>query len=910
MSLSEANTREKSIDPALQKAGWNLTNPDQVKIEIPVDGYDAAPWNGVTDYCLYQPNGEVIAVVEAKRQSRDPQIAQAQVEHYVTEIEKHQSFRPFAFLTNGVEVYFWDVGNSAKRQVAGFFSPADLENLLYLRQNKIPLIEVPINSQIAGRAYQQEAIRRVCEAFDQGKRRALLIMATGTGKTRTTMAIIDLFLRANQTRKVLFVADRDNLVDQALTDGFKPYIPNEPCDRIFTHNIDKTKRLYTVTLQTLGRCYQQFTPAFFDLIIFDEAHRSIFNRFQEVMEYFDARMIGLTATPATFVDRNTFNTFHCFDGTPTFVYDFTTAVNEKYLVNFSLYGAQTRFQRQGIQGANLSEEDRNALIEQGIDPDDLDYSGTELERTVSNRDTLRKQWEEILEKCHKDESGQLPAKTIIFALTQPHALRLCTVFEEMYPQYSDLVRVITHETEYKGKLTGKFKNEDMPRIAISVDMLDTGVDVPEIMNLVFMKPVHSQIKLWQMIGRGTRSQEACRRLELLPNRTKQEFLIIDFWENEFEAQPQAAVAQTIPVLQRIFNTRLDLLELYLGEQESPDCQAVIASLRSQIAEIPSDAFTVKKQWADIEPAWTDSFWMYITPDKLKFLRLKVAPLLRFVPGVDVAAATFTSKVERLKLEIQTDGAKPDTLQSIADDVSRLPDFVHQDSQRQASSRLCLSSNLRTATVTQLNQVIASLADQMKNRRQRPSVFLELDLPDFVETRGFITVGEGGEQVYVEEYKKRVEGKITKIVENHPTVAAIRQGEAVTDWQLVELERTLRQGLGGGNTQLSESNIRKAYGLKVGSLLAFLRYLLELDAIPDYEEVVKRQFEEYIAQHQYNATQINFLRAVQSVFLQNRRLDVADLYEGALARFGRNAVDRLFSEDQVDELLGFTEQLAA
>jgi type I restriction enzyme R subunit len=184
------------------------------------------------------------------------------------------------------------------------------------------------------------------------------------------------------------------------------------------------------------------------------------------------------------------------------------------------------------------------------------------------------------------------------------------------------------------------------------------------------------------------------------------------------------------------------------------------------------------------------------------------------------------------------------------------------------------------------------------------------LPDFVETRGFITLGEGAEQVYVEEYKKRVEGKITEIVENHPTVAAIRQGEAVTDWQLVELERTLRQGLGGGNTQLSESNIRKAYGLKVGSLLAFLRYLLELDAIPDYEEVVKRQFEEYIAQHQYNATQINFLRAVQSVFLQKRRLEVADLYEGALARFGRNAVDRLFSEDEVDELLGFAEQLAA
>jgi len=200
-----------------------------------------------------------------------------------------------------------------------------------------------------------------------------------------------LFLRANQTRKVLFVADRDNLVEQALTDGFKPHIPNEPCDRIRSYNIDKTKRLYVVVEKTLRNCFKKFSPAFFDLIIFDEAHRSIFNLFQEVMEYFDARMIGLTATPAGFIDRNTFNTFHCFDGIPTFLYPYKRAVDEGYLVDFSFYQAQTKFQRQGIQAANLTEEDRNALIQQGIDADNLDYSGSELEKNVSNKDTLRKQ---------------------------------------------------------------------------------------------------------------------------------------------------------------------------------------------------------------------------------------------------------------------------------------------------------------------------------------------------------------------------------------------------------------------------------------------------------------------------------------------------------------------------------------
>jgi len=426
MSLNEATTRKDLIDPAIAKAKWDLANPAQVKFEIPVDGYDAAPWNGVTDYCLYQPNGEVIAIVEAKKQSRDPLVAEQQVRHYVTEIAKHQSFQPFAFMTNGRETYFWDVDISTKRPVAGFFSLSDLENLLYLRQHKIVLQTLPVNIAIAGRLYQQEAIQRVCERFDAGFRRALLVMATGTGKTRTTMALIDLFLRGNQARRVLFVADRKELVKQALDDGFKEFLPNEPRHQIRTYNTDTSQRLYVSTLHTLSACHKKYTPGFFDLIVFDEAHRSIFNQFREVVEYFDARIIGLTATPANFIDRNTFQVFQCFETPPkpTFLYDYKQAIAEEYLVDFDVYQAQTGFQRDGIRGANLSEEERNELIENGIDPDEINYEGTELEHTVSNKDTLRQQWEEIWERCYKDQSGQLPAKTIVFALTQPHALRL------------------------------------------------------------------------------------------------------------------------------------------------------------------------------------------------------------------------------------------------------------------------------------------------------------------------------------------------------------------------------------------------------------------------------------------------------------------------------------------------------
>jgi len=927
---SEAKTRKELIDPALKKAGWDVNDPAQVGTEILVDGFDPQAWQtleaklnrirekhgiyqvklpkGVCDYVLYRPNGEIIAVVEAKRTSIDPRLAEAQTEFYVSEIEKHQSFRPFGFMTNGHDIYFWDVGTANKRLAHGFFSPADLKNLLFIRQQQTPLAEAPINLDISDRPYQQEAIRRVCEAFEEGKRKALLVMATGTGKTRVAISLVDIFLRTNQARNILFVADRDALVRQAKSDGFEQFIPNEPCTRIYTHKIDTTNRLYAVTLQTLSNCFQRFTPAFFDLIIFDEVHRSIFNKWNEVLEYFDGRMIGLTATPADFIDRNTFLEFECYDGRPTFLYSYQEAVEDGYLVDYSLYVARTRVQRKGIRGVDLEEEERNTLIEQGLDPDDIDYSGTDLEKKVSNKDTLRAQWEEIMEVCYKDRSGQLPGKMIVFAMTQDHALRLADVFEEMYPQYPGLARVITYKSEHKGQLIDKFKKENTPRIALSVDMLETGVDVPEAVNLVFMRPVQSRIKLEQMIGRGTRNHETCRYLDRLPDGRKTEFLIADFWENNFSKDPGETAAQSLPVLVSIFNTRLKLLALHLDRQGTAEAQRVIADLQGQIAQIPTDSFSVKRVYPDIRDVWGDSFWLYLTPDKLEFLKLQVGPLLRYAPGVDVGAATFTSKVERLKFHILTGKETTATSKSIAEDVSRLPEFAYgDDPQREQAARLCLTPQLQAATVEQLNQVIDTLAEQMKNRRAKPNTFLALDLPDYVEMRGYILLQGGSQPVYVQEYRQQVERRILELVDTHPTLDAISRGEPVTDLHLLDLERAMRQSL-GGRLELTEENIRKAYGLKVGSLIEFLRELLELEGIPDYCEIVRRQFEGYIARRPFNGDQIRFLRAVQNVFLQKRKLEVADLYDPPLTHFGYDAVDRWFSKAQVTDMLAFVGSL--
>lgn len=933
---NEAKTRKDLIDPALNRAGWDVDNPELVRLEIPVDGFDPKAWQaiktklghigeagnsynadlpiGISDYALYRPNGEVIAIVEAKRTSTDPRLAQAQAEFYVTELAERQSFQPFAFMTNGYDIYFLDAGQANKRMVAGFFSPGDLENLLSIRQNKQPLAQAVINTSITDRPYQIEAIRRVCETFEQNKRKALLIMATGTGKTRTVMSLVDIFLNTHQARRVLFVADRDPLVQQALDDGFKRFLPNEPNIRIATYTPvaeKQAKRLYVSTLQTLNICYQEFTPGFFDLIIFDEVHRSIFNKWNEVLQYFDARMIGLTATPADFVDRNTFLAFDCADGTPTFLYTYKQAVKDKYLVDYKLWAAKTRFQRRGIQGIDLSEEERNALIEQGIDPDDLNFAGTDLEKNVSNKDTLRKQWQEIMDQCLKDQSGQLPGKTIVFAMTQDHALRLAEVFEEMYPQWPGLASVITHSAEYKGDLIRKFKKEDYPRIAITVDLLETGIDVPEVVNLIFMKPVHSRIKLEQMIGRGTRSNETCTYYDRLPNGHKTEFLIIDFWENDFNRSADEEIAQSLPVLVTLFNTRLKLLAIYLDKPQSAERERLISQLRAQIAAIPIDSFSIKRVLPEVEIAWGDSFWLHLTPDKLDFLKLKVGSLLRYVSLVDVQASTFTSKVERLRLQVLTGKDATSTAESIAEDVSRLPDFVWEDPQRKPLLGLCLSPQLQSANADDLNKVTDLLADQMKYRREKPNAFLMLDLPDYIEMRGFILLKGGTERVYVDEYKRRVEQGILELVESDPTIQAIGHGEPVTDKQLIELERTLQQTLGGAALELSEDNIRKAYGMKVGSLLEFLRELFDLDGVPDYGDIVRRQFEAFIATHPFNADQVMFLRTVQSVFLQKRHMQLPDLYDApSLTHFGDNAVERWFTGDQITEILAFTDSLAA
>jgi type I restriction enzyme R subunit len=924
-TLNEPETRYNLIDPMVEKAGWDLSDRREVAFEVPVDGYDGAAQNGVTDYCMYRENGEVLAVIEAKRTRKDARVGKEQLKQYLDKIQLKQSFRPFGFMCNGEEIWFWDSADYPERQVAGFFTREDLERLLFLKQNRIPLAEIKIKDSIVNRSYQVEAVRRIGEQIEKRKKRkALLVMATGTGKTRTTMALIDVFLRAKQAQRILFLADRDSLVDQALTDGFKEHIPNESRERIRTttlkDKVERTKitgaRILVATLQTLELCYEQFSPGYFDLIVSDECHRSIYNRFSDILAYFDAVQIGLTATPAHFIDRNTFRFFECDGAAPAFLYTYDEAVKQDYLADYNVYAAQTKFQRKGIKGVDLSEAEQEELRSRGIDPENINYEGTDLEKKVTNKNTLHRQWEEFMAVCHKDAGGQLPAKTIVFAITHKHALRLEEAFNDMYPEHKGLLaRVITSQTERNKDLLKQFKKESLPRIAISVDMLDTGVDLPEIMNLAFMKPVGSQIKFWQMIGRGTRSDEACKHKDWLPGSVKKNFLIVDYWQNfeHFNMMPKDDKEQAaqIPILVSIFNTRISKLKELLGSQSGDDCKRVVQDLRADIAKIPVDSFTVKQNLKDIREVYADEWWQYLTENKLELLRMKVAPLLRFAGAGNLAEAFFTSKMERLSLAVLQQKDTATQVDTIKEDVDLLPRSLGQ-----VQPLVPLINDIlggawwNDLTAAKVDEARKQLAPQMKYRRERPSLVVELGLEDVIDSRRWVIVKQGGQKLMVEEYKAKVEEKIHQLAGQHPTIQRLLKGEKVTIQELLQLEFTLETELAGNELMLTEDNMVKAFGVRIGSLTDFLKYVLQLEHLPNFEELVRRAFDAFILEHNYTADQTRFLRTVQSVFLEKRRLVVDDLYEAPFTNFGMNAVEKLFSEDEVEEILEMTKKLIA
>ena len=521
--ISEFETRKRYIDWDLGLAGWSIG--DDVVEEREVHGMPVEPGNntgtGYIDYLLLGKDGRPLAILEAKRTSKSAQKGKQQARLYADCLQAEFGYRPLIFLSNGFDTFFIDDESGPERQVSGVFSRDDLQRIMNRRGSCQTLSSVPVNTDIAGgganRYYQVEAIKRACANFDEGHRRGLLVMATGTGKTRVSAGLADVLMRANRVKNVLFLADRVALVSQAAR-AYQKYLPDTSRCNLCKNKEERDARIVFSTYPTILNAIdavrnddgvRMYSPAHFDLIIVDEAHRSIFKKYRAIFDYFDALIVGLTATPANEVDRNTYDFFEVERGVPTYVYEYETATKQDHvLVPFLGIKTHTSFIDEGITYKDLSDEDKQ-IIEEDFEEtgqDVPDYiANTQINSWVFNEKTVDNVLETLMEKGVRVNGGQDLGKTVIFAQNQKHARFIVERFGKLYPKLSGgYIKTVLHSDDYSHTVIDEFELKPQPVITVSVDMMDTGIDVPEIVNLVFFKKVRSKIKFWQMIGRGTR----------------------------------------------------------------------------------------------------------------------------------------------------------------------------------------------------------------------------------------------------------------------------------------------------------------------------------------------------------------------------------------------------------------------
>ncbi|MHA1828431.1 MAG: type I restriction endonuclease subunit R [Candidatus Heimdallarchaeaceae archaeon] len=855
------------------------------------------------DYLLLDDRGDPLAIVEAKRTSKDPILGQKQAEEYADDIKKQTGKDVFIFLTNGYEIWFWNRPYENPRLVKGFHSQEALERIRFQNNAKKKLRTIPIKKEIIDRPYQIEACRRVLEGIEKGKRKFLIVQATGTGKTRVAMALVDVLLRANRAQKFLFLADRKVLRDQAY-DSFKQWFPHESKSKIFSGTLDKNSRLYVSTIQTFMECYQEFSPGDFDVIISDEAHRSIYNKWKDVFTYFDSVQIGLTATPADLIDRDTFRFFECQGKVPTFLYSFDQAVKEGYLVDFKVHGAQTHFQIAGIKPEDIPDRIKKKLLEEGMEEDELIFEGSQIEKKVIVKGTNEALVKEFMDNCIMDQTGTLPAKTIFFAVSKKHAKRLWEAFEKLYPEYRGrLVRVITSEDSRARELIDDFKNKSMPRIAISVDMLDTGVDVPEVCNLVFAKPVFSKIKFWQMIGRGTRADATCKYREWLPSGKKEDFLIFDFWNNfeYFNLNPEGKKTSSgEAITTRIFKVRLLQLEHFLKKGNKEYAELYKQKIQEDIGSLPKKSVAVKEHIREVETALSANFWDKVGKNPIQYLREKITPLLRYKTDVNLSVASFTLFVERLGLAIlQKNNKEIERLrESIGDYLWCLPDTLQQiKAKKELLDKVRSKHFWENISYKDTLMLFDEFAELMRYKRKESRKPIELDIDDVVEQRKLIEFGPHGEADYIDSYREKVEKKIKQLAEVDPTIKKIEEDKVLTEQDLEKLEKTLNSP----TLYITEENLQKIYAQHKGTLVQFIKKILGMYKFPEPKKRIEEEFKTFMVEHQFlNADQINFMRTLQTVFLKKKHIEYKDFFDLPFSNIP-NAPLPLFDEETLKEL---------
>jgi type I restriction enzyme, R subunit len=929
---NEKYTRKEIIDSRLKKAGWNVDDHTQVveefDISVPLREGVSEPrtkYEGhqFSDYVLLAKDGKPLAVVEAKKSTVDANIGKEQAKQYCFNIQKQFGGElPFCFYTNGHDIFFWDLDNYPPKKVYGFPTRDDLERYTYIRHNRKSISGEFINTKIAGRDYQIGAVRAVLEAVEQRKRRFLLVMATGTGKTRTCIALVDALMRTGWAERVLFLVDRIALRDQTL-DAFKEHLPNEPrWPKQGEKEIVKDRRIYVSTYPTMLNVIRKeektLSPHFFDLIVIDESHRSIYNTYQEVLNYFNTITLGLTATPTDVIDHNTFQLFETEDGVPTYAYSYDEAVNHipPYLCNFQVMKIKTKFQAEGISKRTIALEDQKNLILEGKEIEEINYEGTELEKKVINRGTNALIVREFMEECIKDVNGVLPGKTIFFCATKAHARRMEEIFDSLYPEYKgELAKVLVSEDPRvygKGGLLDQFVNNDMPRIALSVDMLDTGIDVRELVNLVFAKPVYSYTKFWQMIGRGTRLLESEKMKPWCT--VKDGFLILDCWDNfeYFKLNPRGKELQgQIPLPVRLFGVRLNKIEKAIEINETQITQKEIEKLRKQIATLPQNSIVILDAKHELQRLEDENFWNHLSSEKIEFLKSVVKPLFRTVSETDFKAMRFEKDIVEVSLaKLSDEKEKFETLKdSIIEEIAELPLSVNIIAKEEELIRQSQTNHFwSTVTEDKFDELILKIAPLMRFREAivqlGPAKF---NFRDLVSEKEYVEFGPQHEALSVAKYRELLEKKVNELVSSNPLLQKLKEGKEITATEAEQLAEELHNE----HPHITIDLLRRVYNHRKAQFIQFIKHILGIEILESFPEAVSKAFDDFISKHSYlTSRQLQFMDLLRNFILEKGELQKRNLIESPFTLIHPQGIRGVFSPAEIDEILIFTEKLIA
>lgn len=872
-SISEYTTRKRYIDLDMKMFGWIFSGQGQnVSEEFEVTDMNAIlGQKGYVDYVLWGQNGLPLAVVEAKRTSKDPNDGKKQAVLYADALERRFKRRPFIFYTNGFETYFWSDREEPPRQVSSVFSRDDLERLMNRRSSATDPGKQEINRAIAGRDYQIEAIRAVCDNYNNNLRKFLLVMATGTGKTRTAAGLTDVFSKSGNITNMLFLADRTGLVKQA-RDAFKEYLPQLSLCNLCENKKDIAARAVFSTYPTILNAIDEvkskdgirmFSPAHFDMIIIDEAHRSIFKKYRAIFEYFDGLLVGLTATPKTEVDHNTYEFFEVEDNVPTFAYEYEQAIEQKHLVPYYNYEVDTVFLNDGITYEDLSEEDKRRyeddFTEDGIMPDHIGAS--RIDKNVFNQTTVDMVLTDLMTRGIKIKGGDQIGKTIIFAENKKHAQYIVERFDKLYPMYKGVFaqRVVCDDS-YAQTVIDDFKVADKPPyIAVSVDMMDTGIDVPEVVNLVFFKKVRSKTKFWQMIGRGTR---LCPNLNCVDDKTgeyqgKKYFLIFDYGGNFkfFREHTEGFEGKEARSLNEVlFDKRIHLIAAlqepaFAADQYQALRKELVDFCHGQVKALNDELVTVRSKRKYVERYREAAVFSSLNTQDVADLCKYLAPLV-YEKGDDEYAKRFDNFMYGLMLahidQLKTFTKAKNNLYNVAEQLTHKYTIPQVKAKKQQIEAILTDNYWEAADVMVFEQTRRELRELIQflfDTTTHPTVITVLEDP--------ITGTREGDPIVqptsFENYRK----KVNRFIEENPNNLAInklKRNVKLTEAELAALEDTFLHKLG------NEADYADAFGDTPLGIL--IRKIAGMD-----EEAIRGEFAEFINKQQLNQQQIVFLEKV-------------------------------------------------